>query len=64
MPKKKGDEEAAPVAAKTPAVQLGDRENWAILDFKLLNWKYMNFTMKVRADIIWFLCSHCFLYQI
>ena len=32
------------------AVSFSDRDNWVILDFKLLNWKYMNFQMKFREN--------------
>ena len=31
-----------------PLVLLPDKENWVILDFRLSNWRYMNFTATVR----------------
>lgn len=51
MPKKKkdgkkneGEETEAP--KKAPPII----ENWVRIDFKLLNWKFMNFTMKLKED--------------
>lgn len=47
MPK---NEEVSGSAPKSSTLQFADRENWVILDFKLLNWKYMNFQMKFREN--------------
>jgi hypothetical protein len=59
MPKKKLEE--APAEVKTPSTTvLADRENWVILDFKLLNWKYMNFQMKVFFILYYYLLHELF----
>ena len=33
-----------------PTILPEDREKWVILDFRLLNWKYMNFTKKMPVN--------------
>ena len=49
--KKKGGkdkgESREPVAAKTEIIEV-DTEKWMKLNFKLLNWKYMDFTMTFK----------------
>lgn len=36
--------------AFVPRIYPGERDNWMIVDFKLINWKFMNFRVKLRED--------------
>ena len=55
MAKKKGSKKEKentsrePVAEQATVIQV-DPDMWVKLDFKLLNWKYMNFSAKVRDN--------------
>jgi hypothetical protein len=33
-----------------PLLLSSERDNWVVLDFRLLNWKYMNFEKKYKDD--------------
>lgn len=46
--KKKADAEGDEGEEKAPAASTTSLDTFVILDFKLLNWKYMNFTQKFR----------------
>ena len=55
MPKKKGKgggekKEEKKEDAFVPRIYPGDRDNWMIVEFKLINWKFMNFRQKLRED--------------
>jgi len=55
MPKKKGKgggekKEEKKEDAFVPRIYPGERDNWMIVEFKLINWKFMNFRQKLRED--------------
>ena len=44
---------------KAPKLLQSERDSFVILDFKLLNWKYMNFSMKFRESTHIFTIKVC-----
>ena len=36
--------------AFVPRLYPGERDNWMVIEFKLINWKFMNFKMKLREE--------------
>ena len=57
MGKKKGGKAAPKKGAEVkkedafvPRLYPGERDNWMVIEFKLINWKFMNFKMKLREE--------------